>query len=407
LSAKIYIAIPALNELAYIGICLSSIAKQTYRNFELWVCVNQPESWHTDPARTEVIKNNQEVLNLLATINDYPVRIIDRSTRGNGWDNKKACVGWARKIIMDEISGLAKKEDIILSLDADTSFGENYLASIINIFKEKKNAVALANPYYHPLTGDEKLDRTMLRYEIYMRYYAINMFRIGSPYSYTALGSAIALPNIAYQAIGGITPKKSGEDFYFLQKLAKYGKIVKYNTEKVFPATRYSDRVFFGTGPALIKGSKGDWESYPIYHYALFDHIKQTFDLYPALFHKNVITPLSDFLNSQFNEADIWEPLRKNFIELNRFVEACHQKVDGLRLLQYLKTKQLQNKQTDDENLRDFLLKFYGTEELKTINTNFEKISFSTTPVAELNAIRDFLVKKETEYQEREYLNFN
>ncbi len=93
---------------------------------------------------------------------------------------------------------------------------------LLNTFKHHPDAVALSVPYYHNLTGDEEKDRAILRYEIYMRYYAINLWRIGSPYNFTAVGSAMALPVWAYRAIGGITPHKSGEDFYFIQKLRKY-----------------------------------------------------------------------------------------------------------------------------------------------------------------------------------------
>ncbi len=405
MSAKIFIALPVLNELEYISVCLNSISKQSYRNFELWVCVNQPESWHNDVSKKEIIKNNQQVLELLGSITDIPIKIIDKSSAGNGWDNKKGCVGWARKVIMDAISPIADKNDIILSLDADTEFGEYYFQTIINIFEKKPKAVALSNPYYHKLTDNEVLNRAVLRYEIYMRYYAINMFRIKSPYSYTALGSAIAVPNWAYIAIGGITPKKSGEDFYFLQKLTKYGNIVKYNTENVFPATRYSDRVFFGTGPALIKGSTGDWQSYPIYHFSLFDNIKKTQDLYPSLFTNSIDTPLSYFLAEQFNEEDVWQPLRNNFKNVKQFINACHHKVDGLRLLQYLKTMQKQILQSDETNLKDYFLAFYSNKELNELKVNFETFSFSQSSIEELNKIREFLKQQEFKYQIEEFSN--
>ncbi len=96
----------------------------------------------------------------------------------------------------------------------------------------------------------------------------------GARISFTAIGSAMALPVKSYRAIGGMTPHKSGEDFYFLQKLRKFGKVLTWNKEKVYPEARYSDRVFFGTGPAMIKGRDGDWSSYPIYPFELFDEIK-------------------------------------------------------------------------------------------------------------------------------------
>ena len=45
--------------------------------------------------------------------------------------------------------------------------------------------------------------------------------------------------------------KKAGEDFYFLQKLFDAGHFSECNTTRVIPSPRPSDRVIFGTGPAI------------------------------------------------------------------------------------------------------------------------------------------------------------
>ncbi len=219
--------------------------------------------------------------------------------------------------------------------------------------------MALSVPYYHELTGDEEKDRAILRYEIYMRYYAINLRRIGSTYSFTAIGSAMALPVKSYRAIGGMTPHKSGEDFYFLQKLRKFGPVLTWNKEKVYPEARYSDRVFFGTGPAMIKGREGDWSSYPIYPFELFDEIRETYDLLPDLFLKDVFTPMDDFIEEKFANQNIWQPLRENFKTREQFVKACHHKIDGLRILQFLKWRNSNSVHSDEENLARWFEKFH------------------------------------------------
>ncbi len=113
MGARIYIALPVLNELEYISGCINSIAKQTYRNFELWVCVNQPDEWNHDQSKYEIIENNRQVIKKLQSIKDFAVKTIDRSSPGNGWEHKKGCVGWARKVIMDAINIVAEKDDII------------------------------------------------------------------------------------------------------------------------------------------------------------------------------------------------------------------------------------------------------------------------------------------------------
>ena len=389
---KIFIALPVMNEAENMPAFISDIRKQAFRNFELFVCVNQPDEFWNDESKINICKDNEHTINFLKEISDFSITIIDKSSRGNGWTGKKFGVGWARKVCMDQINEKANENDLIVSLDADTRFSENYFSSLIENFNSNPEITALSVPYYHKLVEDELANRAILHYEIYMRYYSINLKRINNPYSFTSLGSAIVLPVKSYRRIGGITPHKSGEDFYFLQKLCKTGKILCQNSEKVYPAARFSDRVFFGTGPAMIKGSKGDWSSYPIYQHKFFDEIKRTFDLFPKLFAEEIATPMTSFLQSQFNTLDLWEPLRKNYKTQNQFVEACQNKVDGLRILQFLKAKQKENILSDEENLISFLNNFFDKTELENLQINFNDFSFSKSSINDLDKMRDYLV---------------
>ncbi len=390
----VHVAIPAMNELESLPRTLDCIVKQDYQNYEVWICVNQPESYWNDTKKQAICDNNAKTLNLLDKSGLRNLHVIDHSSKACGWVGKMHGVGMARKVLMDTISKNANDSDIILSLDADTSFESGYFGSVGNVFENHPKTVALSNPYYHPLSGDEPLDRAMLRYEIFMRHYAINLWRIQSPYSFTALGSAIAVPVYSYRRIGGMTPKKSGEDFYFLQKLRKLGPIANYNTHKVYPATRYSDRVFFGTGPALIKGSQGDWHSYPIYDYKLFDQVAETYKAFPVLYDQQAETRLVNHLNQQFGEADIIEPLRRNFRTREQFVKACHHKIDGLRILQYLKYEQSKTVYNNEQNLKDFLERFHP-EVFRNLEKTLSIIDFATTPIPRINEIRDALAELE------------
>jgi glycosyltransferase involved in cell wall biosynthesis len=408
----IHVAIPSMNEASFLPRTMECLTLQQDINFRIWVCVNQPDDWCDDAGKQDVCENNQQSLAFLKSLKAGNLHIIDHSSRGLGWGKKAFGVGQARKVLMDTINRCASDNDIIVSLDADTVFCPTYLNSVRKAFTSYPHAIALSNPYYHKLSGDEKLDRAMLRYEIYMRHYAINMWRIESPYSFTALGSAIALPARAYRKIGGITAKKSGEDFYFLQKLRKAGWICNYNTEKVYPGTRYSDRVFFGTGPALIKGSQGNWESYPVYDYRLFDKVKTTYDAFHSLFHAEAETPMSDFLRNQFREKDPFLPLRKNANTAEQFVNACHQKVDGLRVLQFLKSENSKTNRSDEKNLLDFFSIFYpnvfhqdsfqGVTFLQEEVDAFRKLNFAKCPVALLDKIRNVLRDIEETYQKND-----
>ncbi len=396
-TSKIYIALPCLNELETLPRFIHDLQQQSFKNYILYVCVNQPDEWWNTPKKRNICKNNQQSIKYLSTFKNIELKLIDCSSKGKGWKGKKSGVGWARKTLMNAINAVAKPTDIVVSIDADTHFNPNYLNSIINSIQSHPEAMAISVPYYHQLTDDETANRAILRYEIYMRYYAINLWRIASPYSFTALGSAIAFPVWAYRKIGGISPMKSGEDFYFLQKFCKTGKIINWNPEKVFPAARFSDRVFFGTGPAMIKGNNGDWNSYPVYHYSLFNDIEKTYQLFPALFTKDVDLPIAEFLNEQFRNEKWWLLLRNNFKTQAHFVKACYEKLDGLRTLQYLKASQAIIGKSDEVCLFEFFAKFYPEAiPLLQLDKNFE---FNKLSIEQLDSIRNYLMKIEEDYQ--------
>lgn len=396
----IHIALPALNERDYIVHTLECLQKQSLSNFHTWICVNQPESFHDIAEKQHICQNNAQTLQLLS---NYPLpnlHVIDRSSKGKGWQEGKLGVGMARKTIMDRIADHACHDDIILCMDADTTFGENYLGTVQQQFQENPDALGLANPYFHPLKQEPKLDRAMLRYEIYMRYYALNMRFTGSPYYFTPLGSAMGCTVKAYKKINGLTAKKSGEDFYFIQKLVKAGRVMMYNTEWVYPGNRLSDRVFFGTGPAMIKGVAGQWSAYPLFNPELFEQVKTTIRKFPQLFYEDLPVPMSSFLSEHFRSNDIFAPLRKNHKTQEGFVKACHEKVDGLRILQYVKTLHALNPKPDETNLKWFLDSYFPQHGLEKA---LENLNFSQSGVDILNKIRNFLFTTELKLQKDEH----
>ncbi len=391
----VYLALPVMDETELLPRLIAVLRKQSLTSYELVVCVNQPDRWWYDQEKREICLRNSRTLEYLEGLEGIRLTLLDRSTPGRGWQGKNLGVGWARKTAMDAIVSKANNEDIIISIDADTTFHENYLQSVCRTLKSHPEAMALSLPYYHHLTGDGDTDRCMLRYEIYMRYYFLNMWRITNPYAFTALGSAMALPVWAYRKVGGITPHRSGEDFYFMQKLCKQGRIIHWNEERVYPAARFSDRVFFGTGPAMIRGRSGDWSGYPIYHYSLFDKVRETYDRFDVLFKKDVATPMDDFLYALFGKDDTWRRLRHNYRSREPFIRACTARVDGLRILQYLKTEQKKVLHSDEENLKAFIRKFYPPEHLQSWNIDPDAIDFGKMDPAGLNHLRDFLSSHE------------
>jgi hypothetical protein len=305
---------------------------------------------------------------------------------------------------MDHISRQANENDIIISMDADTVFNKGYFYTVAENLRINPAASAISVPYYHKISFNTELDRAMLRYEIYMRAYAINMWRIRSPYCFTALGSAIAMPVWAYMAVGGMTPKMSGEDFYFLQKIVKTGRLLHWNGEIVYPAARLSDRVFFGTGPALIKGIEGDWSSYPVYNLSLYDRVAETYKLFGQLYKKTVPTPLDDFLIRKFGELP-WDALRQNFKTQAHFERACHEKIDGLRILQFLKESQPSDEKVSEVSLSELLM-FYRKQFPDQISGLNTRIDFQLSSIPELDQIRDILFEIEMYYRRMHWNEF-
>jgi len=165
--------------------------------------------------------------------------------------------GIPRKLGMDEairhFNG--NKAGIIVSLDADCLVAPNYLTEIYRNFKEHSLQSATIE-FHHPvehLDVSDPLRIAASNYEYYLRYYRQALEFCGYPYPYFTIGSAFAVTAETYLKAGGMGKQQSGEDFYFLQKVFPLGKTRFIDTTCVYPSARTSDRVPFGTGPALQK----------------------------------------------------------------------------------------------------------------------------------------------------------
>lgn len=333
----ISVAIPMMAEYDNLTRLFTSLEGQTFTHLTVYCCVNNAEG---SPA----LDDNLRTLQWLQDYRGVPVVTLDRCTPSHGWQGKQGGVGWARKVLLDHIATQGDDTEVIVSLDADTDIAPGYLQGVLDTLNANHHASAFSVPYYHPLNGNETLDRPMLRYECYMRHYLIGLLRIHNPYAFTALGSAMAFPLAAYRRVGGITPMASGEDFYLMQKFAKTGTLVSSFAEPhdnallaVRPQGRASARVPFGTGPAIARGMDAIEATYPFYRPEAFEAVAATFETFPALYTREAETPMSAFLRQQLRTDDLWSPLRRNFHDKEHFVHACAERVDGLRILQYLR----------------------------------------------------------------------
>ena len=391
------VAIPAMDELDFLPATLDALTCQDTRfPVEVYVCVNQPDSYWDFPSKEPICLHNQQLLAYLRNYAFLTLHVLDYASRGCGWQGKKHGVGFARKVLFESILADANPDDIIVSLDADTYVKPHYLQSLAENFAANPAMTAIAVPYYHEVNpSDEVQSRAMLRYELYMRNYAVNLLKISSPYGFTALGSAIAMRVSALRKIGNITPLQSGEDFYLVQKFCKMGGLSLFNTECVYPAGRYSDRVPFGTGPAMKQGAEGVWDSYPIYHHRIFEPVQDAYNRLRELYENRISLTDNDFLlflQKDTGKQDIWEDIRHNVSDFDHFVKAFHQKADGLRILQYARYKHKQHNINEEVTINDNL-RLWIPERLPSWFTSNRPLAAYS--VEQLNALRNLLFEVE------------
>ena len=386
----ISVAIPALDELEELPKLLCSLNHQSFSDFSVYVCINNPEDWSTgsdSAGRISFLHNQATIKHLqdhLIPTCKYQLNVIDRSSTGHGWTGKQRGVGWARKVLFDTIAANCDDNELIVSLDADTSASDKYLESVLYAMNAHPECTALAVPYYHPHNGNKNNDRAMLRYEIYMRHYLINLLESSNPYAFTALGSAMVFPLWAYNRVDGITPLQGGEDFYLMQKFAKTGRLLLNCSETVRPSGRPSLRVPFGTGPAIAKGIDSMDTAYPLYPVEGFQAVADTYALFPKLYDEEIETPMSAFLRQQLKTEDLWSPLRKNFKTRELFIHSCQERIDGLRILQFLKTFPLRKAEEE-------MILFCKTHRI-SLSAAF---SFHTSPIDEVDRLRNALFELE------------
>jgi hypothetical protein len=332
------VTVPICCEASRLPSLLTCLAEQHHPATAIYACVNQPASWHSKPEHMARIENNETCLRLLQEWSKkLPLTIFDQASPGKAWPDKEAGVGKARRMMLDAASDMASEHDILICMDADTHYEPDYISSIVRHFDEHPTHIGLAAPYYHDVSGDQTEQLNMLYYECYMRYTFLNLSAMDSPYAFSALGSVISMRAGAYRAVGGMPERQAGEDFYMLQKLAKHGPLGRDLPSLVRPSSRQSDRVPFGTGQAVRSLCP---ERYPFFNPDSFDMIHATTQLFSTLYTNPTSTPMDDFFESCFGTRDPWSTLRDNASSCKSFVRACHGRLDGLRILQFLKSRE-------------------------------------------------------------------
>ncbi len=254
-------------------------------------------------------------------------------------------VGLARKLGMDAALGMLDYGrpgvKLLFCLDADTRVEPNYLPAVRRFFETKRNSAAVVE-YAHPVEGEPALRAAICCYEIFLRYYALGLRYARSPYAFHAIGSTMICTAEGYAAVRGMNRREAGEDFYFLNKLAKLNGIGRIADTTVYPAARTSHRVPFGTGQRVVRFLEYRRNEYMLYHPAVFEILRQWLALMTGgvdgdperiLDRAALIHPrLGSFLErNRFREA--WPRIRWNYRHAGDLAGHFHVWFDGFRTL--------------------------------------------------------------------------
>jgi len=340
------VVIPALGESRSLPATLASLELNPRNLLErtlVAVVVNNPAR----ASQADREDNRRTLEGLARYAGPLHLAWVDASSQGHELPPREG-VGTARKIGFDLLLGRfccwLRRPLILISLDADTLVDDNYLPAIEDHFRDCATGGAVLN-FRHRPGGDPAINRAIGHYELFLRTYVLGLTWAGSPYALHTIGSAIACRADAYVACGGMNRRPSGEDFYFVQQLAKVCGVGRVRGTMVHPSPRPSGRVPFGTGPSVVRLLAHPGEELNFYPAAAFDILKEWLAVVAlhraeegeALLERarNISPDLGRFLEALGFTAT-WRKLQRNHAQPERLSAAFHAWFDGLRTRQLL-----------------------------------------------------------------------
>lgn len=347
------VVIPALAEYDHLFETLDALGTSSMaaRAKTLVICViNNADASIANPEDKE---NNRKTLTALQQSTERghyaPLMVawIDACSEGCALPPGEG-VGLSRKIGLDHgLHLLARTNRLaspLINLDADAPPAPGFLDAVIAHY-ENGPAWAGYAAYLHRLPEEKEAREAVISHEIYMRYHEMSLFRTGSPYAYPALGSIISCTGAAYAASGGMNRRLAGEDFYFMQQLAKTGSITPIAGALVYPSGRSSRRTPFGTGRSVLAYSAPSPLDLPLHHPAAYDLLHDFFSRFyenPNLPGKELLLlaerlhpQLAHFLIDQRFES-AWDDILGLQPNAPRRRRQFHVWFDGLRTIQLL-----------------------------------------------------------------------
>ncbi len=255
---------------------------------------------------------------------------------------KDSGVGYARKLGMDSIAMLCFSRSQyscpLICLDADTVVAENYFVAIQEAF-EHYSGKAFSIHFEHILPEVEELKEAIIQYELHLRYFIGIQRFYGLPFAYQTIGSAMACSAQHYVKVGGMVKRQAGEDFYFMHKFSKEQTLLNLNSTTVFPSSRISQRVPFGTGKAVNDFiNRGETEMLT-YHYAAFEPLDSIMELVHQLYGGKALLDPSQQLHKFLIDNVLiksLDQLRKQAKTFRDFHHSFFQWFNAFRLMKYV-----------------------------------------------------------------------
>ncbi len=319
------IVVPAISEYRNVITLLNSLSKNHSDYFDSTVIIFVVNN--SVNTNSKIRKNNLKTCELLKQIisnqrnNSYfdnphanwdklRIGLIDACSEGNEFPTKLSGAGFARKIGMDASLRVFdysnRRKNLLICLDADCTVDKNYLNEIISNFNEKKLHAGIVN-FKHRLNS-KKTEPAIICYEIYLRYYVLGLKYASSPFTFYSVGSTIVCDDETYIKVGGMNLNKAGEDFYFLEKIAKVAPIGRINSTTVYPSSRSSWRVPFGTGPRIKRFLEQEKDEFLLYNPKCFYILKKWLDI----FSKNYFTGEEFLKHAERINKYLYSFLKKN-----------------------------------------------------------------------------------------------
>lgn len=249
-------------------------------------------------------------ISLLDGPGNTDILLVDRCSPDHLLDSNGG-VGLARKIACDMACALINQGKIsspwIHTTDADASLPENYFQAMEGIDRHKTSAGIY--PFRHTPNRNLRIQQAQSLYDSSLDYYVAGLAWAGSPWAWHTVGSTLVINSNHYAQARGFPKRQAGEDFYLLNKVAKTGDVIRLDTDPVMLESRLSDRIPFGTGPAMTKilALENPSEDFLFYHPMCFVYLRLWRMLAGSLWQTKALPKTSDIENLKLHEPCLAE----------------------------------------------------------------------------------------------------